>query len=130
MSEVDLFHFSHEIKTLPSPGKREFLSIAMENWKEALSNNPEFLDIGEKFGKNKVGYKILEAIFGNSPYLTQCVLGDLTFFTFLIQQGSEKSLAKIYETLALNCAPDLDMPQVMKALLTLMKSLKEKITII
>ncbi|MEH6403697.1 MAG: bifunctional [glutamine synthetase] adenylyltransferase/[glutamine synthetase]-adenylyl-L-tyrosine phosphorylase [Sneathiella sp.] len=116
MSEVDLFHFSKEIKTLPSPGKTEFLSIAMENWTEALSNNPEFLDIGEKFGENKVGRKILEAIFGNSPYLTQCILGDLPFFTFLIQAGSKKSLAQIYETLAQNCAPDLEMPQIMKAL--------------
>jgi len=116
MSEIDIFHFSKEIHTLPGPGNREYLSVALENWAEALTKNPELSDIGEKFGENKVGSEILEAIFGNSPYLTQCILGDLAFFMFLVQEGSEKSLSKIYEELAKNCDPQAEMAQLMEAL--------------
>lgn len=116
MSQVDIFHFTKEIDTLPSPGNTEYLSIAFENWADALTRHADFHDIGEKFGENKVGRKILEAIFGNSPYLSHCILGDLEFFFFLVEKGSQKSLARIYKDLTENSAPDAEMAHLMMML--------------
>ncbi len=116
MSEVEIFSFTNEVQSLPNSGNPEFLKIGLENWTEKLASDPEHLNFGTKFGETKAGSDLLSAIFGNSPYLSQCLLKDLHFFRHLIEQGSDRGLAKIYDDLTLETSPEQDLAGVMKAL--------------
>lgn len=116
MSEVEIFSFTDEVKSLPSPGNPDLLAVGLENWEETLADTPDKASFGNNFGKTKVGQQILAAIFGNSPYLSQCLLKDLEFFSHLICSGSEPGLEKIYEDLDQQITSAVDMAGVMQAL--------------
>ncbi|MBL4906890.1 MAG: bifunctional [glutamine synthetase] adenylyltransferase/[glutamine synthetase]-adenylyl-L-tyrosine phosphorylase [Sneathiella sp.] len=121
MSEVELFSFIDEVKSLPSPGNQDFLKVGHENWLEIISDHPVYSSFGHNFGETKVGRQILDAIFGNSPYLSQCLLKDLEFFSTLIRSGSNEALSWIYQNLKPHIAPQNEMTVVMAALRTAKK---------
>jgi glutamate-ammonia-ligase adenylyltransferase len=70
---------------LPQPHARERLAVAWTRWEEKA---PRPRDPDQA--------RLLEALFGNSPYLTEIALQDPAFMTDLWQQGPDP----VHETLA------------------------------
>ncbi|MBT3989738.1 MAG: bifunctional [glutamine synthetase] adenylyltransferase/[glutamine synthetase]-adenylyl-L-tyrosine phosphorylase [Rhodospirillaceae bacterium] len=68
---------------------------------------------------NIVDRKFLEALFGNSTFLSQCAVTDPHFFSQLIMEGPEASFKKIEQELVKkpnNSSENLSEPAVMKFL--------------
>ncbi len=116
MSADKNFSFLSEIVSLPSAAHAEHLKIGMENWSEKTVSEPELSNFAEELGNSKDGLKLLSAIFGNSPFLSQCLLKEVTFFRRLIMDGSDNTLDFIYSDLAEKAAPDQSEADVIKAL--------------
>jgi len=108
MPALEKFSFLDEVKQLPAPSNHDFLQIGLENWAEQCGQNPEFSNVANELGNSKVGSQLLAAIFGNSPFLSQCALNDLEFFTYFLRNGSKKALKFIYEELAKSAPPEVD----------------------
>jgi len=105
-----------EISQLPSAANNGYLKVGLENWSEKCALEPELTDFAHKLGASENGPELLDAIFGNSPYLSQCVLGDIPFFCLLTEQGSTPALEYIYNELALAAPPHSSQNTLMKAL--------------
>ncbi|MBE7637024.1 bifunctional [glutamine synthetase] adenylyltransferase/[glutamine synthetase]-adenylyl-L-tyrosine phosphorylase [Sneathiella sp. P13V-1] len=116
MPEIKEFSFLTEIENLPLPSNNDYLRIGQENWEVLAPEINNWSDIRSELGNSVIANDLLHAIFGNSPYLSQCIFSDPAFFLYLLQKGSEKALEKIYEDLKLNAAPALGMTEIMKAL--------------
>ncbi|MEP3245001.1 MAG: bifunctional [glutamine synthetase] adenylyltransferase/[glutamine synthetase]-adenylyl-L-tyrosine phosphorylase [Sneathiella sp.] len=116
MSEVENFEFLRNIVTLPSPGNADFLKVGLENWSDYQGDRADTHHFVSKFGEIKAGRDLLEAIFGNSPYLTHCLLGDLAFFESLMRSGADEALCALYAHLNTTLSPSMAMTAVMTAL--------------
>lgn len=60
--------------------------------------------------------RILDACFGNSPYLTQCLLREPAVLRRVVEDGPDAALAEAFATVREAVGTDLDTPRVMKAL--------------
>jgi glutamate-ammonia-ligase adenylyltransferase len=63
----------------PRPGSLESAEIGLERWNEAVADldNRTIAKRAEAFADDTTGRLLLEVIFGNSPFLTQCLLHDI-----------------------------------------------------
>jgi [glutamine synthetase] adenylyltransferase / [glutamine synthetase]-adenylyl-L-tyrosine phosphorylase len=66
---------------LPRPGDPEAVDVFMRRWFEtaARSDDPEIGEFAREIADDDQGALLLNAIFGNSPFLGQCILADLSF---------------------------------------------------
>jgi [glutamine synthetase] adenylyltransferase / [glutamine synthetase]-adenylyl-L-tyrosine phosphorylase len=108
--------FLTEIRNLPSSANEEYLKVGFENWSEVTRGNPEFNSLVSDLGNSVEGQHLLQAIFGNSPYLSQCINGDLPFFNHLMRKGCSAALDFIYEELNQTAKPEQPQASLMKAL--------------
>jgi hypothetical protein len=60
--------------------------------------------------------RILEACFGNSPFLCQCLLREPAVLRRVIEDGPDAALAEAFDTVRNAVGTDLDSPRVMRAL--------------
>jgi glutamate-ammonia-ligase adenylyltransferase len=108
----------------PSPGdqdsaERELASFieATERFRE--NEDPEAQQIAN-FGREMASHKktlaMLRAIFGNSPFLTQCVLRDIPWFQNLIQIGADLASDQIIKSVRVLKSQDLDEATTMREL--------------
>ncbi|OUR76696.1 hypothetical protein A9Q83_13805 [Alphaproteobacteria bacterium 46_93_T64] len=111
-----MLSFLDEINLLPSPSNSDYLRIGLENWTELCAQDPELSNVANELGNSKDGTKILASIFGNSPYLSQCALGDTDFLVYLLRNGSKKALKYIYNELKNTAPPEVDQSVIMKSL--------------
>ncbi len=116
MPTTENFLFLAEIQKLPHAANDEYKHLGMENWSEKTANEPEFSRFAEELGNSVNGLEFLHAIFGNSPFLSQCLLKDILFFKVLIENGSDKALGYIYADMSEAASPDASEADVMKAL--------------
>ncbi len=93
MSEVFPIHHDQ----LPLPADLEAAVRGREDFEEACANTaenePEIAQITLDFAGTPNGQALLDAIFGNSPFLTQCLLREPSWLGEMCQQGS-RALAK------------------------------------
>ncbi|WP_148301804.1 hypothetical protein [Sneathiella glossodoripedis] len=116
MSAENKFSFLTEIVSLPKAAHEEQLAINMENWAEKTALDPILSGFAEELGNSKDASDFLSAIFGNSPFLSQCLLKEIPFFKRLMEDGSEKALKFIFRELQNDCAPQNTESDVMKGL--------------
>ncbi|MFA7430395.1 MAG: bifunctional [glutamine synthetase] adenylyltransferase/[glutamine synthetase]-adenylyl-L-tyrosine phosphorylase [Rhodospirillaceae bacterium] len=60
--------------------------------------------------------RILEACFGNSPFLSQCLHREPAVLRRVIEHGPDAALAEAFATVRDAVGTDLDLPRVMRAL--------------
>lgn len=108
----------------PEPSDKESAERGLESFVETAENlvdtdNPETYPIN-RFARDMVatedGTALLRAVFGNSPFLTQCILQDLVWFRHLIEVGSDIVANEIIQSTRDLKNQDLDETAIMREL--------------
>lgn len=77
--------------TLPKPADAERARTGLERWREATRDS-ETAGFAEAFAEAPGGRALLEAVFGNSPYLTSCLLREAAFMQAVVETGCDAAL--------------------------------------
>ena len=89
--------FHLEIGDLPGAAAPDRAALGFERWREAIAaaDDPDLstFDRGLKAGDD--GHSLLAALFGNSPYLTQCAVQEPAFVHRLFSAGPDRALADV-----------------------------------
>lgn len=94
--------FHHLSNTLPRAGNADQLKLGLEKWHDAIEqcDDPEITSFAERLKHAPEGQRFLEAIFGNSPFLTLCMVQDPKFTMELLTRGWDAVHAGILDHLA------------------------------
>lgn len=94
--------FLSELSDLPKAADPARAAIGLEHWVEraAASGDPTIEATARALATDPAGRRTLEALFGNSPFLTQCVLVDMGFACGVLTAGIEKGYAQTLAELA------------------------------
>ncbi|MGB0696357.1 MAG: bifunctional [glutamine synthetase] adenylyltransferase/[glutamine synthetase]-adenylyl-L-tyrosine phosphorylase [Rhodospirillaceae bacterium] len=102
----------------PQPADPAKLALALERWSEAITNTrllPDAEDRALLAEPGPAATALLQAVFGNSPFLTGCLIKDPGFLVRVMRDGPEATLdAVMAETRA--AAFLKTTPEVMSAL--------------
>ena len=85
----------------PFIGNADLIATRFEQWQERTERaHPELLPQVQAVMANETGKRMLECIFSNSPYLTNCIFRETPFFLHLCKAGIEATLAPFFHDLA------------------------------
>ena len=73
------FNLLSGISILPRPADQDLVESGFEKWHERAGGNHALASFATAFARDPVGHALLAAIFGNSSFLTHCLLRDLAF---------------------------------------------------
>ncbi|WP_417431468.1 bifunctional [glutamine synthetase] adenylyltransferase/[glutamine synthetase]-adenylyl-L-tyrosine phosphorylase [Kiloniella sp.] len=110
-----ILSFSYSEETLPKISCSNRAERGFSNWNERIERieNSDLKQDLIHFQEIPKVKSLLAAIFSNSPYLSDCLLGDMEFLCQLLKQGPEKSLTTIHHDLLQKVAISTDRQQVM-----------------
>ncbi|MHB1218668.1 MAG: bifunctional [glutamine synthetase] adenylyltransferase/[glutamine synthetase]-adenylyl-L-tyrosine phosphorylase [Alphaproteobacteria bacterium] len=82
---------------LPKAGDAERAAVGLERWREsgAASDDTETRRFAETVANDAVGRGWLDGVFGNSPYLSQSLLHEMTFVRGLLNDGPDRAAADL-----------------------------------
>ena len=92
---MNIFKFTYDIKNLPHNYDANKAATGLERWLGNIKNNNELSIFCNDFVNSKKGPSLLNAIFGNSPYLSQSMLREHGFFKSICINGLDASFNKI-----------------------------------
>ncbi|MGE0718784.1 MAG: glutamine-synthetase adenylyltransferase, partial [Alphaproteobacteria bacterium] len=97
---------------LPPAGNPEQAAVGREHWLERAADTgvPEIESFAQCVAESSTGRVLLDAVFGNSPFLGECLLAEPTFSRLLLTEGPEAALAVADADLALLQGPSEDEP--------------------
>ncbi|MCZ6483966.1 MAG: glutamine-synthetase adenylyltransferase, partial [Alphaproteobacteria bacterium] len=100
-------HFLADPTSLPKPADGERAALGIERWREAAAgaDEPGLAEFAEGLAHDAGGRALLEAVFGNSPYLTQAILLDPGFFRRLLGDGPDATFRALSQGLADETSP-------------------------
>ena len=75
---------------LPQPHNRERADAGLEDFVRAAGADAELRGFAQEFASHGDGRALLRAIFGNSPFLSLCILKDMGFVRDFVSQGLDK----------------------------------------
>ncbi len=103
---------------LPLPGDTAAAELGFQNWTEAAgrTDDPAVASFAEYTAEDPAVRRLLLAIFGNSPFLTQCFIRDPAFSRGLIETGPRETLERILATTADTAVPAATTDDLMAAL--------------
>ena len=79
-------------ESLPKPADADAVALALERWEAAAgAAEPEIAERARAIADDADGRAVLSAIFGNSPYLTQCAVRDIGFACDLLSDGAQNA---------------------------------------
>ncbi len=93
--------FVPDPSTLPKPADSERLQTGLAHWLELAAAAPD-AGLGafmKNLAEQAAGKALLGAIFGNSPWLTRCMLAEPAFFRVICETGVKPALAVAFATL-------------------------------
>ena len=98
------FSFLNSKCALPSAASPEMVELGLERWLECARAGEEagesgLADFAARMCEDTFGHKLLEAVFGNSPFLTSVIHKEPAFVRRLVEQGPDAVLLEILETL-------------------------------
>ena len=73
------FNLLSEISSLPRPADPDLVNSGFDKWHERARGDHATAAFATAFARDPVGHALLAAIFGNSSFLTHCLLRDLAF---------------------------------------------------
>ena len=96
------FGFLNSKCAFPEAASPEMAELGLQRWLETVHAGEEtgltgLADFARQMAEDSLGRKLLETVFGNSPFLTSLILKDPAFFRHLIEQGP---VSVMKETLA------------------------------
>jgi glutamate-ammonia-ligase adenylyltransferase len=92
-----LSRLSHDGNPLPEAGDRHKLALGFAAWNETLAlapGNPA-AELAFRWSAAGVGKRLLEALFGNSPFLTGVAAKEWAFLTRLVEHGPDPIFGEI-----------------------------------
>ncbi len=105
-------------QNLPPPADAHAAEIGLARWREAADETQDSALAGamRELALDPAGRRLLEAIFGNSPYLTQSSLREPGFLVRLLEQGHDLTFAEVLHRLNRELAAELPRADLMAAL--------------
>tara|TARA_R110000868_G_scaffold1253_4_gene9689 strand:+ start:11111 stop:14071 length:2961 start_codon:yes stop_codon:yes gene_type:complete len=85
---------------LPVAGNAEQDDVHRQRWQEAAarSGDDDLRSFAESALADPSGAALLGAVFGNSPFLSQCMISDLEFARRLLESGPDAAFAEALES--------------------------------
>ena len=105
-------------RVLPKIGDMALQARGFERWAEIADglDDPELATFMRGISGDLMAEKVLSAIFGNSPFLTQLCLFDPAFVRRLLTDGPDATFPAVLAELEAETAPQTDMAELMKSL--------------
>ncbi|MCF8468598.1 MAG: bifunctional [glutamine synthetase] adenylyltransferase/[glutamine synthetase]-adenylyl-L-tyrosine phosphorylase, partial [Sneathiella sp.] len=108
--------FCEAMSDLPGPGNMDLLAIGLEEWEKVTAGDPELARFAREFGEQPGASDILASIFGNSPFLSSCLLAEPGLFRRLMLDGADAALDWIYGDLTETASNETDRENIMAQL--------------
>ncbi len=108
----------------PRPADNAAVTREFERW-QALAEAQEdkaAADFVRALPQTTVGAGLLPALFGNSPYLTQCLFHEIPFAMNVLRQGPDRAVAALIRAMR----QDLGGPQETASLMTALRVAKRR----
>ena len=107
-----------DLKQLPIPGNVASVELGMQNWRDSSSrfDDPEISKFIEFSLTDTRLRALLAAIFGNSPFLSQCLLSEAAFAREIFTKGPKQSLKETQAALWREIGTDTTTQSVMSLL--------------
>src|SRR5258708_18947729 len=103
----------------PDPADTQAAAIGLERWHERAQEDEAEMPGSAAWAEALIGQpngrRMLEAIFGNSPFLTECLLAEPGFLKRLIDDGAAETLERLLGEIGEGAAT-LDTPALMARL--------------
>src|SRR5579883_985311 len=80
--------------SLPAPADAAQARRGIEEW-IALDDSADLAGFARKLAEDAAGRRILEAVFGNSPFLTRCCLKEVRLVRQFVRHGPEAALERL-----------------------------------
>lgn len=110
--------FLDALEALPAPGRPERVDLGFQHWAERIARieDPALADFARRLPEDARGRRLLEAVFGNSPFLTHCVLSDIAFLARLLSRDPTAVLGEVLNGLKRELAETADLSRAMAEL--------------
>ena len=107
-----------DARSLPPAANRERAAIGLDRWRERArqTDDPELAAFAAAQADDAGGRALLEAIFGNSPFLSHCLLAELATARSFIAYGADAVLLDLLADLRRQAAAEDDTGRLMRAL--------------
>ena len=93
------FPFVSETRNLPLAGNGELAALGHERWRAAVDDDGPLAAFADEIAADADGRRLLDAVFGNSPFLTRCAAADPGFARALLTHGPDHAFAGTMEEL-------------------------------
>ncbi len=112
---MPLLRFADGLDALPLPASEAQAALGLERWRDALAETAE-TDPGldRAAGESKTVLRLLEALFGSSPFLTEAAIVDPAFTLRLLNDGPDDALT--YALAAIDAAGEMQSATLSTAL--------------
>ncbi|MBF0129784.1 MAG: bifunctional [glutamine synthetase] adenylyltransferase/[glutamine synthetase]-adenylyl-L-tyrosine phosphorylase [Alphaproteobacteria bacterium] len=112
------FIFPLNIDVLPRPADVERARRGMERWNEAAGQiaDPADAAFAASLPDDSRGRALLEALFGNSAFLSRCVAQEPAFTCELLREGPEAAFSRMLSALREDLWAETDTSRVMRLL--------------
>jgi len=93
--------FLEALESLPGPGRPERVELGFRHWSECIARieDSALADFARQLPNDPRGRRMLEAVFGNSPFLTHCILSDIAFLARLLSRDPTVVLGDVLDGL-------------------------------
>ncbi|MHA1599452.1 MAG: bifunctional [glutamine synthetase] adenylyltransferase/[glutamine synthetase]-adenylyl-L-tyrosine phosphorylase [Alphaproteobacteria bacterium] len=106
------------LKNLPKAGDENAAARGLADWAEQAARHDDeaITEATAALAADPDGQRLLAALFGNSPFLTQCVLSDVGFFTQLATRDPGVVLSDVLKRLKSELSRETDRGKLMAGL--------------
>lgn len=98
------------LERLPRPADPERAALRRQRWREtgAAIDEPGLGAFVRGLEQSQDGQRLLDALFGNSPFLTECALADPGVLRRIVEDGPEAAVEAVARDLALCRGPSIE----------------------
>jgi glutamate-ammonia-ligase adenylyltransferase len=110
--------FLSSIGDLPLPGDAAAAQHGLDNWREraAEADDLEIAAFATALAADAGGRRLLQAVFGNSPFLSHALLQEMAFCRTLFNRGADSTFADLCRTINDQLAAEGDRARLMAGL--------------
>lgn len=105
-------------ESLPRASDAHRAALGHERWLESAdaSGDPALSTFAREFAADPGGKALLDAVFGNSPFLGQALAREIGFFREVLAEGFDTKFARLLEGMAAEVLPEAGTDRLMKTL--------------
>ncbi|WP_328702865.1 bifunctional [glutamine synthetase] adenylyltransferase/[glutamine synthetase]-adenylyl-L-tyrosine phosphorylase [Arenibaculum pallidiluteum] len=104
--------------SLPRPGDLQAAALGLTHWHEQADrlDDAELRAFARSFAEAPHGRAVLEAVFGNSPYLSQSLVREIAFARRLVEDGPDDAFGALLREQEAQCRGVEDTDRLMEVL--------------